>query len=535
MRKHIRFVYITALSAVLLLLTAQGLYAATITVSNVNDNGAGSLRAALAGAGSSDTIIFSVSGTITLTSGQLVVDKNVTIAGPGSSVLSVSGNAASRVFYISPGTTAAISGLTITNGRTFFTSETEVSCGAGILNDRGTLTVTRSTVTGNTATNERGNGICNEGPATMTIIESTVSGNPGEGGAIYNESPVSGDALMTIISSTVSGNGGGGILNDGSGYIVGSGTGTGSPSSTIILTNSTISGNNGPGIANIGGAYFTRNGTRFTGSVSLSVTNSTISRNQGYCSLADSIAVIVTNGVKSNVTIGNTILNAEIGSRNISSDAYDDGTSTITSLGHNLSSDGAGGFFTGTGDLINTNALLGDLQHNGGPTFTQALLDGSPAVDAGDPAFAAPPAYDQRGTGFPRVVAGRLDIGAFEVQPVTYPFTGFLSPIAAAPAVSTVNAGSLVPIKFGLGGDRGLDIFAAGSPASQQIDCRTLAPLGGLLPVMSAGGSVLTYKAETDQYTFTWKTEKNWKGTCRQLSVTFNDGTAPRLANFRFK
>jgi hypothetical protein len=60
--------------------------------------------------------------------------------------------------------------------------------------------------------------------------------------------------------------------------------------------------------------------------------------------------------------------------------------------------------------------MLGPLQDNGGPTFTHELLTGSPAIQAGDPDFTPPPDYDQRGSGFPRVVNNRIDIGAFEVQ-----------------------------------------------------------------------------------------------------------------------
>ena len=60
--------------------------------------------------------------------------------------------------------------------------------------------------------------------------------------------------------------------------------------------------------------------------------------------------------------------------------------------------------------------MLGPLQDNGGPTFTHALLPGSPAINAGDPSFTPPPFYDQRGPGFDRVVNGRIDIGSFEVQ-----------------------------------------------------------------------------------------------------------------------
>src|SRR5215469_17011542 len=60
--------------------------------------------------------------------------------------------------------------------------------------------------------------------------------------------------------------------------------------------------------------------------------------------------------------------------------------------------------------------LLGPLQDNGGPTFTRALLPGSPAINAGDPNFVGPPDYDQRGPNYYRVRGGRIDAGAFEVQ-----------------------------------------------------------------------------------------------------------------------
>ena len=58
--------------------------------------------------------------------------------------------------------------------------------------------------------------------------------------------------------------------------------------------------------------------------------------------------------------------------------------------------------------------MLGPLQNNGGPTFTHALLSGSPAINAGDPNFVPPPLSDQRGSGYPRVVGGRIDVGSFE-------------------------------------------------------------------------------------------------------------------------
>ena len=109
--------------------------------------------------------------------------------------------------------------------------------------------------------------------------------------------------------------------------------------------------------------------------------------------------------------LGNTILNGNIGSSIINA------SGTVISLGYNLSSGGGASVLIATGDQINTNPMLGPLQDNGGPTFTHELLTGSPAINAGDPSFTPPPLYDQRGSGYDRVVGGRIDIGSFEVQP----------------------------------------------------------------------------------------------------------------------
>jgi len=123
MRQHIfnsnicRILFATCLSA--LCLIALSTQAATITVTNTNDSSAGSLRQAIADAVDGDTINFDslLNGqTITLTSGELLVNKSVTINGPGSDHLIIDGNHASRVFHVSGGVTATIAGLTITNG-----------------------------------------------------------------------------------------------------------------------------------------------------------------------------------------------------------------------------------------------------------------------------------------------------------------------------------------------------------------------------------------------------------------------------------
>jgi predicted outer membrane repeat protein len=190
----------------------------------------------------------------------------------------------------------------------------------------------------------------------------------------------------------------------------------------VHIMNSTISGNSagtsGGGIYNFScyNAY---------------VANSTITGNS-----AGSGGGMYNNGPYGRIQISNTIINAGASGENI----FNSG-GTVPSLGYNLSSDDGGGYLNGPGDQINTDPLLGPLQDNGGPTFTHALLPGSPAIDAGDPSFTPPPLYDQRGLGFDRVVNGHLDIGSFEVQAPTPSPTPTSTP-SVTPSVTPESASS---------------------------------------------------------------------------------------------
>ena len=116
---------------------------------------------------------------------------------------------------------------------------------------------------------------------------------------------------------------------------------------------------------------------------------------------------------------------------------------------------------------------------------------------------------------------------------VIFNWSGFFRPVDNLPALNVVKAGSAIPLKFSLGGNKGLSIFAAGYPQSVQIACDTGAVLGGSEPTANPGGSSLTY-SNSGQYNYVWKTEKAWAGTCRQLVVKLIDGTT-HPANFRFK
>jgi hypothetical protein len=104
----------------------------------------------------------------------------------------------------------------------------------------------------------------------------------------------------------------------------------------------------------------------------------------------------------------------------------------------------------------------------------------------------------------------------------------------AGHTLNVVQAGRGVPVKFSLSGNKGLGIFAAGSPSSGPIVCNSSDPATLLEETVTAGGSSLSYDPVTDQYIYVWKTEPAWAGTCRQLVVQLNDGSIHR-ANFKFK
>src|SRR5947208_566701 len=238
-KQHLRKLFsVLAIAGTLLGLPSA--HAATITVTNNRDSGAGSLRQALADAHNEDSINFdsSLKGqTITLTSGELVVNKIVSINGPGPNNLAVDANHASRVFHVSEGASAGISGLSIVNG------SASGLYGGGIYNDHSTLSVINCTLSGNSADAPTGGGggIYNDAfydSATLYVLNCTLSGNSasyGYGGGIGNEG-YQGGATLTVSDSTLSGNSaasGGGLYSES--LLVGS--------ATLNVLDSTPSGN----------------------------------------------------------------------------------------------------------------------------------------------------------------------------------------------------------------------------------------------------------------------------------------------------
>lgn len=104
-------------------------------------------------------------------------------------------------------------------------------------------------------------------------------------------------------------------------------------------------------------------------------------------------------------------------------------------------------------------------------------------------------------------------------------FAGFFAPVENPPVLNRLRAGQAVPVRFSLGGDQSLDVFAAGFPASGAMDCATSVVSNDVTETVTAGASSLTYDPATDTYTYVWKTVKAWAGTCRELRVRFFDGT----------
>ena len=337
-----------------------------------------------------------------------MINKSLIIDGPGAQSLIIqraaNANSAFRIFQIAAGNfNVTIFGLTIASGVNF-----QSPGGGGILiNSGNTVTITNSTVSGNQSgdyTPAPGGGIHNLG--TVAITNSTISGNissHGAGGGVFN------GAAMTITNSTLSGNRtdfapGGGISNNG----------------TITITNSTISGNSARDQSPGGGMY------NSAGAVTL--VNTTVCRNSAYAGIPGGGGMGIYNQ-GGTVNAKNSIIAA-----NADGGGFEwDFGGTLISQGYNLIGSNFGMTVTAaTGDQVGTNAshvdpMVGPLQDNGGPTFTHALLNLSPAIDKGGGGTGL--TTDQRGrprpvrynASIPEPAGGDgSDIGAVELSPIQF-------------------------------------------------------------------------------------------------------------------
>lgn len=409
---------------------SQTSQAAVLTVTTAADSGPGSLRDVVLSAVNGDIVQFdsTLNGqTINLTTGGISINGGVTIDGPGASLLTVrrADEAPSFLIFHTFGIVPiTISGLTIANGaggirveshgggsltivdcRIIDHAGTGVFCGHGI-NPPNEVTIINSTISGNAG--DYGGGVYNagatclgcveSGPCHMTINNTTIAGNSAtQGGGIYSF------GFLTVMNSTISGNiaslgqsgGGGGIATGG----------------TTTLTNSTISGNSA---YQGGGIVHLENNLLFYEGNDLTLTNTTITANSA--TEGGGIYTVEANFV---THTRNSIVALNV------APSGPDVEGPMSSDGFNLVGSDSGPDISPLGsDQIGTpdapiDPLLAPLQDNGGPTFTHALLLGSPAFDKGHSSGST---TDQRGftrpvdlPDIPNAPGGDgSDIGAFE-------------------------------------------------------------------------------------------------------------------------
>ncbi|MCI0458276.1 MAG: Ig-like domain repeat protein [Gemmataceae bacterium] len=507
---------------------------ASFAVTTTNDDGAGSLRAAITAANAAagaDTIDFDASllgRTITLASSLPAITNPVSINGPaGPSALALPSAGLTTIAGIGPGPTGvtgfpifsvaasagqvAINNLTITrgfapatpgvvaggltnNGATVALTNVVVSANSGpqggLLNDRGTMTLTTSAVIGNTAT-DTGGGLWNRG-GTMTISNSTIANNRsfagpgglGGGAGVLNQSITGAPATLTIRGSTIAQNiaagGGGGVLNF---------TGTANLVNTTIVGNSSTGGTGAtiPGGGGLGTA---------TGSTT-NLVHVTLVGNSDVTNAAPFDA----GGISSR---GGTINAANsIIAQNVA----------VTAARNDFTPGALNG--TITTNFLSDNPLLSPLQNNGGLTSTMLPLLGSPVINGGtnaasvDPPTGTPLTTEQRfvpgGPAQLRRVGANVDIGATEFQPPATTTTLTVAPTGPAPLRGQVTlTANVTVVSTGPNNDvQGTVTFFSGSDVlgTATLDATgqaTLTTGQNLVPNLPTGTVSLTARYDGD-------------------------------------
>lgn len=450
---------------------------ATWPVTQCGDSGAGSLRAAIAGAASGDTIDLGAltCGTVTLTTGAITVAQHdLTVAGAGAPVLTVAAAPADRVFSHTGTGRFTVSGVTVRDG-SVTTTEPGVPAAGGCIQSAGTVVLNAAAIVDCTVTGldlARGGGV--EAHSVELVdsrvegctasIDGTLYGNAAGGGiAVIADVYEQGD--ITLTRSTISGNTASALTgaSQGGGVALNYGLGKLSVTDSTLTDNRAIGRPYAPGygyfsrVQGMGGAIFSSN---------LSIVRSTFSGNEatsggaiahGGFPTSEDDALLINSTVSGNTasSMGGAIWSffgglkirnstiahnhAEYGAGGVLpqhplvSDFYDFPPRLDSSIvAANTSLYGSADIETdlkklvviGSANLIGVSSLalpadtlhddprLLPLADNGGPTLTHALAADSPALDAGNNLSGL--SEDQRGDGFPRVLGPAADIGAYE-------------------------------------------------------------------------------------------------------------------------
>lgn len=506
-----------------------------------------------AGSGA-DVISLPANSVITLTSvnnsiviGLPQITSAITIEGNGATIARQSGAPPFRIFAVTHIGNLILNNTTVSGG------SSSHFIGGGIFNE-GTLTLNNSTVSGNNSS--RGGGIANWGNATLN--NSTVSGNGyGFGAGIYNRS------MMTLNNSTVSGNSGTGLANDGT-MTLNNSTVSGNTDNgiwndryfaTLNLVRSVVSGNAGLEIVNdyysyYGTIYYTGivNSNNFNlighdgnaGTVNFTPSGSDIVPSQPLSAI---LAPLADNGGPTQthaLVAGSPAVDAaptgpaadqrgvsrpqgsafDIGAFELEQAAPDTIAPTIL-----LTTPAEGAVFT-LGQAVNADYACQDEEGGSGLASCVGSVANGSLIDTSSVGTKSFTVNAADNAGNPASVTHNYS--------VVYNFNGFFQPVDNLPTFNTVKAGRAIPVKFSLGGDQGLAIFAEGYPVSQQVACEGGAPVDAIEQTVTAGGSSLSYDPVKDTYTYVWKTNSAWKGQCRTLIVKLSDGTE-HTANFKFK
>jgi hypothetical protein len=160
--------------------------------------------------------------------------------------------------------------------------------------------------------------------------------------------------------------------------------------------------------------------------------------------------------------------------------------------------------------------------------------DGAPISEAcASPGFASPTPCIASGAGTAAVTILSDHASTWNVGIANYTFGGFKSPVDNLPVTNLAKPGRAIPVRFDLGGSRGPNVFAAGSPTSHQVACESSASVDTIEETVPTA-SHLTYSPGTGLYQLGWNTDRSWAGTCRELVLRFRDGTEAR-ARFAFR